>query len=389
MAYDFDTVIDRRNTNSLKYDFAVRRGMPEDILPLWVADMDFQTPPCVADALAEKVRHGIFGYSDTDNEYFAVLKSWFSRRFGWNIEPEWLVKTPGIVNAIYIAVRALTNAGDAVIIQQPVYYPFSSAVTGTSRRLVVNRLVLEDGRYRVDFDDFEAKIIDNNVKLFILCSPHNPVGRVWTRDELERMGDICLRHGVTVISDEIHADFVYPDHKHLVFADIKPAFRDIAVTCTAPSKTFNLAGLQLSNIFIADEKMRRAFEREYFHCGLSQVGIMGIVACMAAYSGGEDWLEELKVYLSGNISFLRDFLARELPQISLIEPDGTYLAWLDFRGLGLSAKELDELIIYKAGLWLDNGPMFGDGGEGFQRVNVACPRAVLEQAAERLRRIVN
>jgi len=384
MKYDFDKIIDRRNTDSLKYDFAAQRGKPEDILPLWVADMDFQSPPCVIEALVEKSQHGIFGYSDTDNTYFHILQSWFSRRFGWKIEPDWLVKTPGVVTAIHIAVGALTNPGDAAIIQQPVYYPFSTAVTGTGRKLVVNELVLQNGRYHIDFDDFEAKITENNAKLFILCSPHNPVGRVWTRDELTRLGDICLRHGVTVISDEIHADFVYPGYQHLVFADLKPEFRDITVTCTAPSKTFNLAGLQISNIFIANQKIRRAFVQEYSQSGLSQLGIMGIVACKAAYSGGEDWLEELKAYLSGNLDFLRDFLARKLSKAGLIEPEGTYLIWLDFRRLGLSPKSLDDLIVHKAGLWLDEGLIFGAGGEGFQRVNIACPRSILREALERL-----
>jgi cystathionine beta-lyase len=388
MKYDFDAVIDRRNTDSLKYDFAARRGKPEGILPLWVADMDFQTPPCVIDALAKKSCHGIFGYSEPDDSYFAVLQSWFARRFGWEIEPEWLVKTPGVVTAIYIAVRALTKPGEAVLIQQPVYYPFSSAVTETGRTLVVSPLVLENGRYLIDFEDFERKIIADNVKLFILCSPHNPVGRVWTKDELARLGEICLRHDVRVISDEIHADFVYPGHTHSVFADISRELRDITVTCTAPSKTFNLAGLQISNIFIPNQTMHKSFLREYAASGLSQLGIMGMVACKAAYAGGEQWLEVLKAYLSENLAFLRDFLAREIPQIGLIEPEGTYLVWLDCRGLGLPPRELDDFIVHTAGLWLDDGPMLGVGGEGFQRVNIACPRTILREALERLKKAV-
>ncbi|MDR2933242.1 MAG: pyridoxal phosphate-dependent aminotransferase [Oscillospiraceae bacterium] len=388
MNYNFDTVIDRRNTNSLKYDFSESRGKPEGILPLWVADMDFQAPSCVIDALTDKSCHGIFGYSDTDDAYFAVLRNWFSRQFGWKIEPDWLIKTPGVVNAIHIAVRALTEPGDAVIIQQPVYYPFASSVTTTGRKLVVSELALHDGRYLIDFDDFEKKIAENCVKLFILCNPHNPVGRVWTQDELMRLGDICLRHGVFVISDEIHADFVYSGYKHQVFAELSPVIRNITITCTAPSKTFNLAGLQISNIFISNQKMRRAFLLEYSASGLSQPGIMGIVACKAAYEGGEDWLEELRTYLSGNLDLLRDFLTHELTHIGLIEPEGTYLAWLDCRGLELSPKELDAFIIHKAGLWLDDGPMFGAGGDGFQRVNIACPRPVLREALTRLNKAV-
>lgn len=383
MKYDFDRIIKRRDTYSIKYDMATR-GIPEDALPLWVADMDFQTPPCVIDALAAHSRHGIFGYSDTDGAYFETLRGWFSRRFGWSVEKDWLIKTPGVVTAIHIAIRALTEEGDSVIIQQPVYYPFASAIRLTGRKLTVNELVYENGRYSIDFDDFEKKVAENHVKLFILCNPHNPVGRVWTRDELIRLGDICVRNEVIIVSDEIHQDFVYDGHRHLVFAGINPTYRDMAITCTAPSKTFNLAGLQLSNIFISNEQIRKRFIQEYVRCGLSQPGVMGIVACRAAYEGGEEWLRDLLGYLTGNLSFLQDFLISRVPQIKLVQPDGTYLAWLDFRELRLNNRELDDMIVRKAGLWLDDGPMFGAGGDGFQRMNIACPQSVLRQALERL-----
>lgn len=383
MKYDFDRIIDRQGTYSIKYDMAAR-GKADDVLPLWVADMDFQAPPCVIDALAAHSRHGIFGYSDTDGAYFETLRGWFFRRFGWRIEKDWLIKTPGVVTAIHIAIRALTKNGDAVIIQQPVYYPFASAVRLTGRKLTVNELIYENGKYFIDFNDFEKKIKENHVKLFILCNPHNPVGRVWTRDELGRLGDICLRNGVVVVSDEIHQDFVYDGHEHLVLASLDPAYRDIAVTCTSPSKTFNLAGLQLSNIFIANEQLRRQFIREHERCGLSQPGVMGIVACRAAYEGGEEWLRELRAYLTGNLSFLQEFLRSRVPRVKLANPDGTYLAWLDFRALRLDNRELDDMIVRKARLWLDDGPMFGAGGDGFQRMNIACPRPVLRQALQRL-----
>lgn len=384
MTYDFDKIAERRNTNSLKYDFAAARGKPTDILPLWVADMDFPAPSCVTEALIEKSRHGIFGYSDTDDQYFKILENWFVRRFQWQVQPEWLIKTPGVVTAIHIAVRAFSQPGDAVIIQQPVYYPFSSAVTDTGRKLVVNELLLENGRYKMDYNNFEKQIVAHKVKLFILCNPHNPVGRVWQQDELETLGSICLRHGVTVISDEIHADFVYQGSRHIVFANLKPEFCDITITCTSPSKSFNLAGLQLSNIWIANPVLRRVFRQEYARCGLSQPGIMGIVACQAAYSSGEEWLEALKGYLYENIRYLRAFLSDHLPAVKLIEPEGTYLAWLDCREIGLGAKELDDLIVYNAGIWLDDGPMFGMGGEGFQRMNIACPRITLKKALKML-----
>lgn len=377
---DFNKIIDRKNTDSIKYDFAVRRGKPEGLLPLWVADMDFRAPDCVIDALCDKSNHGIFGYSESGEAYFEVLQHWFAERFSWDIKESWLVKTPGVVFAINIAIRALTEKGDGVLIQQPVYYPFASSVQANERTLVVNELVNTDGRYCIDFDDFERKISENNVKLFILCSPHNPVGRVWTREELIRMGDICLTHGVTVISDEIHADFVYPGHSHTVFAALKPAFAKNSITCTAPSKTFNLAGLQISNIFIQDEKIRLAFRKELDVTGYSQVNIMGLVACKAAYRDGRNWLEQLNRYLYDNLCLLRRFLQERIPEVKLVEPEGTYLAWLDFRQLGLSDTELDALMLHKAHLWLDDGIMFGAGGSGFQRVNIACPSTILEQA---------
>jgi cystathionine beta-lyase len=391
MKYDFDRVVDRRNTYSIKHGAAeaARRGKPSDALPLWVADMDFPSPPCVIDALTRQCEHGIFGYSDTEDAYLKALRNWFARHFGWDTAPYRLIKTPGVVNAIHIAVRALTKAGDSVLIQQPVYYPFASAVELTERKLVINELVYENGKYSIDFEDFEKKIKDRQVKLFILCNPHNPVGRVWTEDELVRLGDVCVRYGVTVVSDEIHQDFVYSGYTHRVFAELNPAYRDLTVTCTAPSKTFNLAGLQISNIFIANSRLWEAFHREYARCGMSQPGVMGIVACQAAYEGGEDWLCALLAYLTENLAFLRDFLTERVPRVKLIEPQGSYLAWLDCKALALNDQKLDEMILYKAKLWLDDGPMFGAGGSGFQRVNFACPLSVLREALERLERGVD
>ena len=389
MKYNFDEIVDRKNTDSLKYDFAIERGKPEGILPLWVADMDFKTPPEVIEALIEKSNHGIFGYTESKNDYFEVLQDWFQNNFSWKIEREWLVKTPGIVYAICTAIRALTNKGDAVIIQQPVYYPFSESVLINERKLVVNELVYSEGKYTIDFDDFEKKIIENNVKMFILCNPHNPVGRVWSMDELVRLGDICINHDVLVVSDEIHADFIYPGFKHYIFADLKPEFSKISITCTAPSKTFNLAGLQISNIFIPNREIKHRFKAEIVKSGYSQLNTMGITACKAAYSYGIEWLHELKEYLLGNLNLVRSFVAEKLPQLKLIEPEGTYLIWLDFNKLGLNEKQLEDLIINKAGLWLDAGTMFGQGGEGFQRINIACPRIILEKALNQLEQAIN
>jgi len=386
--YNFDKIIDRRGTNSLKYDFAVERGKPADILPLWVADMDFQTAPEIRDALAEAVRHGIYGYSESKDDYFKAVYNWYKDRFQWKVKKEWLVKTPGIVFAISAAVRALTAEGDGVLIQKPVYYPFSHIILKNKRKLINNPLIYKDGAYHIDFEDFEAKIKNNQVKLFILCSPHNPVGRVWTEDELTKLGDICMKYQVKIITDEIHSDFIYPGHLHTVFTNIKEEYLDHTVVCTAPSKTFNLAGLQVSNLFIANKEMRKKIQEEIDLTGYSQLNTMGLIACQVAYEKGAPWLEELKVYLKGNLDFVRSFIAEQIPQIKLVEPEGTYLVWLDCTALNLNEAELENLVTNKAKLWLDGGTMFGQEGLGFQRVNIACPRSILEKAFMQLAKAI-
>ena len=388
MSYCFDEIIDRRGTWSIKHDFAVERGKPEDLLPLWVADMDFKTAPAITEALSQAVSHGIFGYSESKQEYFDAVFLWYRDRFGWEVKREWLVKTPGVVYAIACAVRAFTKEGEAVLIQKPVYYPFAGTIQGNRRKLVNNPLVYQDGAYGIDYADMEEKIIRNHVKLFILCSPHNPVGRVWTEEELIRMGEICRRHGVIVVSDEIHSDFIYPGYQHRVFSNLKEKFLDNSIICTSPSKTFNLAGLQISNIFIADRKLRHRFREEMLASGYSQLNTMGMVACKAAYEQGGPWLEELTDYLAGNVAFIRGFLQERLPQIRLVEPQGTYLVWLDCSALGLSEQELEKLLVDGAKLWLDAGTMFGKEGSGFQRINIACPRALLERAMLQLEEAV-
>lgn len=385
---DFDAVIERRNTNSLKYDFAKRRGKPKDVLPLWVADMDFRVSSYIQEAILRQAEHGIFGYSDVQEEYFVILESWMKRHHGWKVEEDWLVKTPGVVFALAQAVRAFTEEGDAVIIQQPVYYPFSEVIEDNGRRVVDNTLILgEDGRYHIDFSDFEEKVRREHVKLFYLCNPHNPVGRVWTKEELERLGDICYKYQVIIISDEIHADFVWKG-EHQVLASLKEEYKNITVTCTSPSKTFNLAGLQVSNIFIANPGLRQKFQKQVAAAGYSQLNATGLVACEAAYRDGEEWYQAVCNYIRENIVYTRKFLSEHLPEIRLTEPEGTYLVWLDFRELGLPAEELEDLIVNKAGLWLDSGDVFGDAGRGFERINVACPRATLKEALERLARAV-
>lgn len=381
--YNFNTVIDRKNTNCLKYDFAVERNKPVDILPFWVADMDFQVPNEVIDELVRRSEHGVFGYTDIKQDYALVMEKWFLQQHNWQINKEALVITPGVVFALATAVRAFTNKGEAVLIQRPVYYPFSMVIEENERVLINNPLQLKDGHYEIDFVDFEQKIIDNQVKLFILCNPHNPVGRVWRKEELEQLGEICLKHNVIIVADEIHQEFVRKG-EHTVFASLSKEIAAQTITCTAPSKTFNLAGLQISNIFIENKKLRTEFVQAISKAGYSQPNTLGIFATQAAYAYGQEWLTELKIYLESNYQKTKEFLAERLPEVQVIESEGTYLMWLDFRALGLTDAQINDKIVNEAGLWLDYGTMFGTEGSGFQRINIACPWATLEEGLQRL-----
>lgn len=385
---DFDTVINRKNTLSLKYDFAERRGMPKDVLPLWVADMDFKTSSYVEDALADCAHHAIFGYSETQTPYFQIAANWMQQQHHWTVEERWLVKTPGVVFALAMAVKAYTEPGDPVLIQQPVYYPFSEVIEDNGREVVSNTLVLgEDGKYHMDFDDFEHKIATRHIKLFLLCSPHNPVGRVWTEEELRTVGEICQKYGVIVVSDEIHEDFVW-EGEHHVFADVDARFQEFSVICTSPSKTFNLAGMCISNIWIPNRTLRDKFRKELDKAGISQLGVMGLVACMAAYENGLTWEQAMLDYVRENIAYTEQFTKEHLPGVRLIHPEGTYLLWLDFRDTGWDPDTLEHKIVHEAKLWLDSGRIFGDAGRGFQRINVACPRVTLDEALHRIQSIL-
>ena len=382
---NFDEPVDRRNTDCLKYDFAKRKGMPEDVLPLWVADMDFKTSSYIEDVLVERAKEAIFGYSEVQTPYFQAVANWMKIHHNWEVKRTWLVKTPGVVFALAMAVKAFTDPGDSVIIQSPVYYPFSEVITDNGRNIVSSDLYLgADDRYHMDYADFEKKIIENNVKLFLLCNPHNPVGRVWTKEELEKVGDICLKHNVLVVSDEIHADFVFKG-QHQVFTAIKKEYEDITLSCTAPSKTFNLAGLSLSNIFIPNRELKRQFKAELKAAGTGLMGVMGLVACQTAYEKGEEWYHAMKSYVQANIEFTKQYVEEDLPGVKMIDHEGTYLVWLDFRETGLGVDELEDLIIHKAKLWLDSGKIFGKNGEGFQRINVACPRSTVKEALDRIK----
>ena len=385
--YNFDKIINRKGTNCLKYDYAVERGKPADVLPLWVADMDFTVSEEITKSLHAAVDHGIYGYTQPKDAYYNAITNWMEKNHNWKTKREWIMKTPGVVFALGAAVKAFTKPGDAVLIQNPVYYPFTNIIRDNDRRVIDNTLVYEKrvtegkSQYSIDYEDFERKIVQENIKLFILCNPHNPVGRVWTREELQYLGEICLRHHVIVVSDEIHNDFVYPGFEHTMFANVDPRFAEFTVTCTAPSKTFNLAGLQISNIFIPNETLREAFQKEIDRTGYDEPNALGTVACEAAYRGGQEWLDQLRAYLLENLNFLRAYLQEKIPQIHLVEPDCSEL--------GISGKELDQFIVEKAGLWLDGGAMFGPSGADFQRVNIACPRATLELALDKLKAAVD
>lgn len=385
---NFDAVIERRGTDCLKYDFAVRRGMPEDVLPLWVADMDFKTSSYVEEAIIERTKHGIFGYSEVQGEYFEAVAGWMKRHHNWDVDEKWLIKTPGVVFALAMAVKAYTDIGDSVLIQQPVYYPFSEVIEDNGRVVVSNDLYIgDDNRYHIDFADFEKKIVENHIQLFLLCNPHNPSGRVFTEEELTRLGDICLKYGVIVVSDEIHNDFVFKGN-HKVFASVKKEYEDISVICTSPSKTFNLASMLISNIFIPNRQLKARFRKQVDAAGISQLNVLGLTATQAAYTKGEEWYQAMHAYVKENIAYVKKYVAEHLPGVTVIDGEGTYLVWLDFRATGIDADELDKRIIYDAKLWLDSGKIFGHTGRGFQRINVAAPRKVITECFDRIKLVI-
>ncbi|AFQ44093.1 MalY/PatB family protein [Desulfosporosinus meridiei] len=383
MSCNFDQVIDRRKTCSVKWDFNQRIFGREDVLPLWVADMDFQAPEAVIEALVHRAKHGIFGYSDGMDGYYEALTNWLHQRFGWEIQRDWVTFSPGIVFGLYQLVNSLTKPGDKVLLQSPVYPPFFNAIKNNHRELVNSQLIFANNRYVMDYDDLEEKF-SNGVKMMILCNPHNPVGRVWERGELERLGKLCLTYKVIVISDEIHGDLIYKGHRHIPFATLSPEIALQSVVCTAPSKTFNLAGLQTSNLIIPNPDYRQAFQAARDLTGIHNPNVFGITALEAAYRYGWDWLNQLMDYLQGNVDYLISSLV-QISHVKLIQPEGTYLAWLDFRDLGMDPKELQKFLVHKAGVGLNPGFQFGPGGEGFARLNIGCSRSTLEDGCERIR----
>lgn len=386
--YDFDTMPERRGSGSVKWDLADQLFGGRDLLPLWVADMDFASPQPVVDALAERARHGVFGYSACTEPYYAAVAGWMESRHGLAVHRDWIVYTPGVVPALAMAIQAFTQPGDAVIIQQPVYYPFMRTIAANGRRILNNPLRLAAGRYEMDFEDLKLKASDPGARLLILCSPHNPVGRVWTRPEQEQLGALCLENGITVVSDEVHADLVLPGFQHTPFAAISEDFLQASITCCSPSKTFNLAGLHTANALIADPQKREAFSQALVRSGLQWPNAFAAACLVAAYTRGGPWLDQLALYLKGNLEFLKGFVAAHLPRVRVIEPEATYLVWLDFRGLGLGWQELKQLMLHEARVALDEGYIFGDEGRGFERINIACPRSILQACLERIARAV-
>lgn len=387
MKYDFDEHIDRLQTGSVKWDEVENLFGDKEILPMWVADMDFKSPQPVIDAIRERAEHGIYGYTTRPDSYYKATINWMKRRHNWDVEKDWICYSPGVVPALSIIVNTFTQPGDKIIVQPPVYYPFMNVIKNNGREIVHNPLKLQQNQYIMDFDDLKSKL-DPSVKMIILSSPHNPVGRVWTKAELQTLGEICAEHNVLVVSDEIHFDLVYKGNMHTPFAAISEFFAQNSITCTAPSKTFNLAGMQTSNIIIPNEDLRNQFNKSMENLALGLTNTFGVTALISAYDQGEEWLDQLLDYLKGNLEFLTKYIEENLPKIKVIKPEATYLVWLDCRELGISGKELEHLTQKQAKVAFDEGYIFGEEGEGFTRINIACPRKLLEEGLSRLSKAI-
>ena len=380
MKYDFNEIIPRRHTNSYKWDSAT----DEDVLPLWVADMDFRTAPPVIEALQKRVEHGIFGYTKVPSAYYEAITNWFARRHGWQIDKDWIIYTSGVVPALSAIIKALTKPGDRVLVQTPVYNCFFSSIRNNNCEVVYNPLIYTNRTYHIDFTNLERLTADPNVKLMLLCNPHNPAGRVWTREELTRIGEICLRNNVIVVADEIHCELVYPRHTYTPFASISKTFLMNSVTCTSPSKAFNLAGLQIANIISADEEVRMKLDKAININEVCDVNPFGVEALMAAYNNGEEWLEELKHYLAENYSYLKEYFNGHLPQFPVTTLEGTYLVWVNCSVLQQRSKDIVETLLKEEKLWVNEGSMYGEAGNSFIRINIACSREVLTDGLNRL-----
>lgn len=386
--YDFDSVIERRGTISAKWDGMEPLFKTNDLFPMWIADMDFKAPPEVIEALRERLDHGVFGYTRRFEPYREAIAGWMERRHGWRPNTEWIRHTPGVVPALAVSMLAFTQPGDGILVQPPVYYPFFTAITGRGRRVVENPLIFDGERFRMDFEDLERKLDDSSVKMVFLCSPHNPGGRVWTREELEKFASICASRGIIVVSDEIHCDVLFRGTKHTPLAAVSDEIAKLTITTVAPSKTFNIAGLATAAVIIPSKRLRDNYQSVVDFLHIDGGNVFGTIALEAAYNKGDAWLDELTAYLEKNLEFIDAFLAERLPGIKLVRPDGTYVPLLDCRSLNMSGPDLEKLFVEKGGIALDGGHWFGSGGTGFARINIATPRTLLKEGMERIERAV-
>ncbi len=382
--YNFDKITPRENSDSVKYDLRQEYFGNAEVQPMWVADMDFETPAFIREAIQERAKHPIYGYSVMSEDYFQSIICWVKTRHQWDIKKEWISYTPGILPAISFSIHSYTREGDGVIVQPPVYFPFFDAIKSNGRRQLNNRLTNQDGQYHIDFNDLEEKA--KSARLLLMSHPHNPVGRCWTKEELTNIGEICLRNNVIIISDEIHNDLILPGFRHYPMAGLSEDIAAITVTCIAPSKTFNIGGLATSSIIIPNEDLRKRFQNTLHQLHVFRGNFFGYVASTAGYLHGARWVDALMKYVQGNFNYLDDFLRKELPEVRLTHPEATYLAWLDFRETGLSDKQIKDKLIFEAKLGFSHGPVFGEGGQGFQRMNLAVPRSVVKEACLRLKK---
>jgi len=386
--FNFDEYIDRSNTHSEKWDGVSHIFKKPNLLPLWVADMDFLAPLPIRKALIKRAKHGIYGYTFFPTEYYTAVINWFKRHHNWDIKKNWITYTPGVIPGINLTIQLFSKSRDKIIIQNPAYPPFFSAVKNNDRRRLLNPLKLSNKYYEIDFEDLEVKAKTPSTRILILCNPHNPTGRVWTKKDLIHLGEICLQNNILVLSDEIHCDLIYPKYKHIPFASISDEFAQNSITCTSPSKTFNLPGLKVSNIIIPNQKLRNIFRQSCQSIGITQANCFGSIALEVAYNNCENWLAEAILYIQKNFDFLKAYLEENLPELEIIEPEGTYFAWIDFRKLGFDPNQLSTIMREKAKVALFEGYLFGKGGKGFNRINLACPRSILERALNQITKAI-
>jgi len=388
MKNNFDKIIERENTNCVKYDLRKQIFGTTDLIPMWVADMDFETPDVIIEAIKKRLEHPVLGYSFRPESFYTSIIDWMKIRHQWNVKKEWISFSPGVVPALNMIVLGLTEADDKIIVQPPVYFPFFTAIENHGRKLINNPLIIKNSRICIDFIDLEAKISEG-AKMLFLCNPHNPGGSVWKRDELLKIADLCLKNNVIVVSDEIHSDLIFSPNKHIPFASLSKEISDITITCMAPSKTFNIAGLSTSFLVISNHELMKKYNKTLDNVHVGQGNIFGTIALEAAYNQGSQWLEELLSYLRINIDFVENFLKNNIPEIKMLKPEATYMIWLDCRNLKMNDKTLRNFLIKEAKIGLNDGPVFGIGGEGFQRMNIACPQSVIEKALIRLKKAVD